>query len=111
MSSGGSFSPNPTSPYRLRLFIAGSTPRSRRTITNLHRICNAHLGQCVDIEVVDIYQQPELAEENHIVAAPTLLKLSPPPLRQIIGDLSDEPRVLRGLGIIASNGLADEHGA
>ena len=56
-----------------------------------------HLAGRFDLEVVDIYQQPELAEENQVVAAPTLLKLLPPPLRRIIGDLSDEGRVLRAL--------------
>ncbi|WP_264048406.1 circadian clock KaiB family protein [Methylobacterium flocculans] len=83
--------------YLLRLFIAGTSPRSRRTIENLNRICDEHLAGRFDLEVVDIYQQPELAEENQVVAAPTLLKLLPPPLRRIIGDLSDEGRVLRAL--------------
>jgi circadian clock protein KaiB len=85
--------------YRLRLFIAGSAPRSRRTIENLRRICAKHLADGFDLEVVDIYQQPEIAKADRIVAAPTLLKLAPLPARQIIGDLSDEARVLRGLGI------------
>ena len=85
--------------YLLRLFIAGTTPRSRRTIENLHRICGEHLAGRFDLEVVDIYQQPNLAEMNQVVAAPTLLKLLPLPLRRIIGDLSDEGRVLRGLDL------------
>ena len=85
--------------FRLRLFIAGTSPRSQRTIANLRRICDAHLRDRFELEVVDIYQQKALAEEHQVVAAPTLLKLHPLPLRRIIGDLSDEDRVLRGLGL------------
>lgn len=85
--------------YLLRLFIAGSSPRSQRTIENLHRVCALYLAGAVDVEVVDIYQQPELAEANGVVAAPTLLKVLPLPRRLIIGDLSDEARVLRGLDL------------
>ncbi len=88
-------------PYRLRLFVAGVTPRSERTIRNLRRICQAHLAGRFDLEIVDIYQQPHLAEDSQIIAAPTLLKLRPLPLRRIIGDLSDESRVLRGLDLPA----------
>ncbi len=85
--------------YRLRLFVAGMTLRSRRTIETLRRICIDRLDGCYELEIVDIYQQQDLAEANQIVAAPTLLKLSPPPQRRIIGDLSDEARLLRGLGL------------
>ena len=88
--------------FRLRLFIAGSSPRSQRTMANLRRICDVHLRDRVELEVVDIYQQKALAEENQVLAAPTLLKLHPLPVRRIIGDLSDEPRVLRGLGLPTS---------
>ncbi len=83
--------------YKLRLFVAGTTPRSLRAIENLQRICGDRLAGRVDMEIVDIYQQPEFAVQDQIVAAPTLLKLLPLPLRRIIGDLSEEPRVLRGL--------------
>lgn len=85
--------------YELRLFIAGVSPRSQRTIENLRRICATYLAGRYTLEVVDIYQQPHLAEDNQIVAAPTLLKLAPAPVRRLIGDLSDERRVLRGLEI------------
>lgn len=88
-------------PYRLRLFIAGMTPRSLVAIANVHRICDDRLAGRLDLEIVDIYQQPHLAEENQVVAAPTLLKLAPDPIRRIIGDLSDETRVLRGLDLAA----------
>ncbi|HEX4766208.1 MAG TPA: circadian clock KaiB family protein [Lichenihabitans sp.] len=87
--------------YRLRLFVAGMTLRSRRTIEVLRRICLDRLDGRYDLEIVDIYQQQDLAEANQIIAAPTLLKLSPQPQRRIIGDLSDEARLLRGLGLPA----------
>ena len=85
--------------YFLRLFIAGTTPRSRRAIENLRRICDIYLVDDFELEVVDIYQQPHLAEEFQVVAAPTLVKIAPAPLRRIIGDLSNEARVLRGLDL------------
>lgn len=85
--------------FMLRLFIAGTSSRSQRTITNLRGICADHLAGRFDLEIVDIYQQPALAEADQIVAAPTLLKLRPMPARRIIGDLSDVGRVLRGLGL------------
>ena len=85
--------------FVLRLFIAGTSSRSQRTIANLRAICVAHLADQVDLEIVDIYQHPSLAEEGQVVAAPTLLKLHPLAVRRIVGDLSDLPRVLRGLGL------------
>ncbi len=85
--------------FRLRLFVAGTTPRSLRTIARLRRLCDRHMNGRADVEVIDIYQQPELAERDQVVAAPTLVKLQPLPVRRIIGDLSDEGRVLRGLGL------------
>jgi circadian clock protein KaiB len=91
-------SPKPAG-YRLRLIVAGSTDRSRRAIENLRKVCNEHLDKQVDLEVIDIFQQPELAEKYQVVAAPTLVKLLPPPIKRIIGDLSQEDRVLRGLDI------------
>ena len=91
--------------YRLRLFVAGTSQRSLRTIATLRRLCAEHLAGRVDIEVVDIYQQPHLAGQDQVVAAPTLVKLSPEPLRRIIGDLADETRVLRALDLLR---LADE---
>lgn len=84
----------------LRLFVAGTTAHSLRAIENLRRICDAHLAERVDLEIVDIYQHPELAGQHQVVAAPTLVKLLPPPLRRIIGDLSEEQRVLRGLELV-----------
>ena len=87
--------------YRLRLFIAGNTDRSRRAIENLRRLCAEHLaGASIDFEVIDIYQQPELAAPHQVIAAPTLLKLLPLPVRRIIGDLSETERVLHGLELL-----------
>lgn len=85
--------------YVLRLFVTGSTPKSIRAITNLRAICEEHLEGHFDLEVIDLYQQPELAAGNHIVAAPTLIKKLPAPLRRIIGDMSDTERVLIGLDL------------
>ena len=84
--------------YRLRLFVAGNTTLSRRAIENLRLFCAAHLAN-FDLEVVDIYQQPELASRDQVVAAPTLLRLTPLPQRRIVGDLSQASRVRRGLGL------------
>ncbi|GAN51779.1 hypothetical protein ME121_5873 [Methylobacterium sp. ME121] len=84
---------------RLRLFVAGTAPRSLRAVEVLRRVCEAHIPGRYELEIVDIYQQPELAERDGILAAPTLLKLAPGPERRLSGDLLDEGRVLRGLEI------------
>jgi len=75
------------------------TPRSTRAVQNVRAICEAHLQGRYDLEVIDIYQQPTLARGEQIIAAPTLVKKSPAPLRYIIGDLSSTERVLRGLDL------------
>ena len=85
--------------YVLRLFVTGTTARSARAIANLRRVCEERLRGEYDLEVVDIYQQPNAAKEYQIVAAPTLVKMLPLPLRRIIGDLADEERVLAGLDL------------
>lgn len=85
--------------YSLRLYVAGTTPNSMRAITNLKRICEEHLANRYELEIIDIYQQPELTQEAQVVAAPTLFKQLPTPIRQIIGDLSNEERVLIGLDL------------
>jgi circadian clock protein KaiB len=86
-------------PYRLRLVIAGSNRRSRKAIEALRSICDSHLYGEVDLEVIDIYQLPEMAREYQVIAAPTLLKLLPLPVRRVIGDLSNSERVLRSLDL------------
>jgi len=85
--------------YVLRLFITGTTSRSSRAIANLRRVCEERLHGEYDLEVVDIYQHPEAAQRYQIVAAPTLVKMLPLPLRRIIGDLANEERVLAGLDL------------
>ena len=85
--------------YVLRLFITGTTSRSSRAIANLRRVCEERLQGKYDLEVVDIYQHPAAAREYQILAAPTLVKMLPLPLRRIIGDLANEERVLAGLGL------------
>jgi circadian clock protein KaiB len=86
--------------YVLRLYVTGATPRSTRAIVNIKAICEQHLQGRYDLEVIDLYQQPTLGQEEQILAAPTLVKALPAPLRKLIGDLSDEDHVLIGLGLI-----------
>jgi len=83
----------------LRLYVTGTTPRSTRAIENLRQILEAELQDRYALEVIDIYQNPQAAKDHQIIAAPTLIKLLPEPVRRIIGDLSDRERVLRGLDI------------
>ena len=85
--------------YVLRLYITGLTPRSTRAIQNVRAICDEHLQGRYDLEVIDIYQQPTLAKGEQIIAAPTLIKKLPLPLRRVIGDMSSTDRVLLGLDI------------
>jgi circadian clock protein KaiB len=86
-------------PYVLRLYVTGQTPRSRAAIENLQKICEDNLAHRYTLEIVDIYQNPEACREQQIVAAPTLIKSLPLPLRRIIGDLSDQEKVLVGLDL------------
>lgn len=96
-ASGGAAEAPPPVRYTLRLFVAGTTANSLRAIGNLRRICDAHLAGQVDLAIIDIYQQPELVSQYQVVAAPTLVRVLPLPLRRIIGDLSHERQVLQGL--------------
>jgi circadian clock protein KaiB len=89
--------------YELRLFVTGVTPRSTLAIANIKAICEEHLKGRYALEVVDIYQQPELAKTEQIIAAPTLIKKLPLPLRKFIGDLSNKERILIGLDLGAEN--------
>jgi circadian clock protein KaiB len=75
------------------------TPRSARAIGNARKICDEHLKGRYDLQVIDLYQQPALAKGEQIIAVPTLIRKLPPPLRRIIGDLSDRERVLTGLDL------------
>ena len=85
--------------YLLRLYVTGTTGKSVRAIQNVRRICEEHLNGVYDLEVVDIYKNLPLARGDQIIAAPTLIKRLPSPLRRLIGDMSDEQRVLVGLDI------------
>jgi circadian clock protein KaiB len=95
------WTPSPAEPphYQLRLFITGSTPRSTRAIENLRKICEENLDGRYELEVIDVYERPETTRDLQIVATPTLVKVLPEPLRRIIGDLSDELKVLAGLDL------------
>jgi len=85
--------------YALRLYVAGQTPKSVLAITNIKKICEENLQGRYDLEVIDLYQQPQLAQGEQIIAVPTLIRKLPPPLRRIIGDMSDTERVLVGLDL------------
>ena len=89
----------PADQYKLRLFITGSTPRSTRALENMRRICDETLDGRYELQVIDVYQDPEATREYQIIATPTLVKVLPEPLRRIIGDLSDRERVLAGLDL------------
>jgi circadian clock protein KaiB len=86
------------SQYILRLYVTGSTPRSLKAIRNLKQLCEEHLPD-YDLEVIDIYENPNAAREAQIIAAPTLIKRLPEPLRRFVGDLSNKEKILVGLGI------------
>jgi circadian clock protein KaiB len=88
--------------YIFQIFITGNTPRSEIALANLQRMCQHYLTEPWEITVVDVLEQPQLAEEAKILATPTLLKVSPPPVRKVIGDLTDVERVLAGLGLYAA---------
>jgi circadian clock protein KaiB len=85
--------------YVLRLYVTGMTPRSSEAIATLKKVCETHLAGQYDLDVIDIYQQPELARREQIIAAPTLVRELPLPLRRFIGNLADLDRVLVGLDL------------
>jgi circadian clock protein KaiB len=85
--------------FQLKLYISGKTPRSENAIRNLRHICEENLHTQYEIEIIDIIEHPELAEDERILATPTLIKALPPPLRRLIGDLSETEKVLVGLDI------------
>lgn len=87
--------------YLLKLYVTGQTPRSARAITNLRRLCEEELGGRYEMVVIDVLERPQLAEDEKILATPTVVKELPLPIRRIIGDLSDSERVLLGLDLRA----------
>ena len=89
----------------LKLYVTGRTPRSERAIANLREICEQHLEHPFEMAVIDVLEHPQLAEDEKILATPTLIKELPPPIRRIIGDLSDKEKVLVGLDLsLLTNG-------
>jgi len=88
-----------TEKYVLRLYIAGTTPASSRSVETLRAICEENLKGRYELSVVDVFQQPALAKDEQIIAVPTLIKKLPAPLRRVVGDLSNEHRVLVGLDL------------
>jgi len=85
--------------FVLRLFVTGMTPRSTRAIRAVRDLCESRLKGRFDLEIVDVYQQPQLIQDEQIVATPTLVKYQPAPLRRIIGDMTDRNRLCFGLGL------------
>ncbi|UOQ79756.1 circadian clock KaiB family protein [Hymenobacter sp. 5414T-23] len=90
---------NSPAEYVLHLYITGATPNSTRAVRNIKAICERHLQGRYELLIIDIYQQPNLAKHEQIIAAPTLVKKLPLPLRRLIGDLSEEKKVLAALGL------------
>ena len=88
-----------TERYTLRLFVAGTTARSKAAVANVKAICERFLAGRYRLEVVDVYQQPELTKSEQLIAAPTLVKRLPRPERRVVGDMSNKDRVLIGLDL------------
>jgi circadian clock protein KaiB len=85
--------------YLLHLYITGATPNSTRAVRNIKDICELHLKGRYELVIVDIYQQPDLAQQEDLIGVPTLIKRRPGLVRRLVGDLSDQGRVLKALGI------------
>lgn len=96
--------------YILRLYITGRSQLSQHAIQRMQHICENHLEGKYELEVVDVFEQPEMAEKDKIMATPTLVRELPPPLRKIIGNLSEEEKVLLGLDLIEADKLAKGNG-
>ncbi|HSD58145.1 MAG TPA: circadian clock KaiB family protein [Methanotrichaceae archaeon] len=92
-----------TEKYVLRLYVAGMSPRSLEAIENIKRICEENMPGHYELEVIDLYQQPIFAKDGQIVAAPTLIKELPPPLKKLVGNLSNTERTLVGLDLHTDN--------
>jgi circadian clock protein KaiB len=98
-NQGGSLST-----YLLKLYVTGSSPRAETAVANLRRICEEELRGRYELQVIDVLKEPQLAEDEKILATPTLIKQLPPPLRRVIGDLSDTGKVLLGLEVHPTTG-------
>jgi circadian clock protein KaiB len=86
--------------YLLKLYVTGRTARSERAILTLKDICKKELGAEYDLHVIDVLESPQEAEDDKVLATPTLIKMLPPPIKRIIGDLSDKEKVLLGLDLV-----------
>ncbi|WP_219822280.1 circadian clock KaiB family protein [Streptomyces sp. Ru73] len=89
--------------YSFRLFIAGQTVRSQEAVANLRLLCDSRLRNRYDLQIVDAVECPELAEEGRVLATPMVIRLSPPPQRRVVGDLSDHHRAAVALGLPGAN--------
>jgi circadian clock protein KaiB len=89
----------PTETFLLRLYVAGQTPRCIRAFENLKRLCDEHLADRYEIEIIDLLERPQLGRGDQILAIPTLVRRLPEPMKKIIGDLSNTERVLVGLDL------------
>ena len=87
-------------PYVFCLYITGASPNSSRAITNIKDLCERHLKDKYELSIVDVYQQPKIAQTVDIIALPLLIRKNPLPERRLIGDLSDKERVIKNLGIL-----------
>jgi circadian clock protein KaiB len=85
--------------YVLRLYVTGMTPKSTLAVANIRKLCEKHLTGRYELDVIDIYQQLDVAKGEQIIATPTLIKKLPLPLRKLIGDMSDTQRLLVGIGL------------
>jgi circadian clock protein KaiB len=94
---------NATEKYVLRLYVTGMTPKSINAIKNIRKICEENLKGRYELEVIDIYQHPGYAKNEEIIAAPTLIKKLPLPLRKFIGDMSDKEKIIVGLNLVPKN--------
>lgn len=97
--NAGATAPPEGKAYRLRLYVAGRTPKSTLAFKNLKQICEQHLLGCYEIEIIDLLENPQLAQGDQILAIPTLVRRLPEPIKKIIGDLSNTERVLVGLDL------------
>jgi circadian clock protein KaiB len=89
--------------YIFRLYVTGMTPKSTQAIANVQKLCEEHLAGCYELKVIDIYQQPELAKGEQIIATPTLIRKLPLPLRKFIGNMSETERFLVGIDLKPKN--------
>ncbi|MDW5564169.1 MAG: circadian clock KaiB family protein [Methanomassiliicoccus sp.] len=100
MSEASKTDPSADVRYILRLYVTGMTPRAQDAIRNIRKICEEELKGRYELQIIDIYQQPELAKKEQILAAPTLIRELPLPLRKLVGDMSNKEKVVLGLEIL-----------